>query len=57
MAKTLTNFVDGKVAALDGRELELVDPLTGEVFVSPRCGARGHRPCVSGRADRLRVVA
>ena len=32
MAKTLTNFVDGKVAALDGRELELVDPVTEEVF-------------------------
>jgi betaine-aldehyde dehydrogenase len=32
MTKTLTNFVDGKVAALDGRELELVDPVTEEVF-------------------------
>ncbi len=34
MAKTLTNFVDGKVAALDGRELELVDPVTEEVFAT-----------------------
>ncbi|HUA04833.1 MAG TPA: gamma-aminobutyraldehyde dehydrogenase [Solirubrobacteraceae bacterium] len=34
MTKTLTNFVDGKVAALDGRELELVDPVTEEVFAS-----------------------
>ena len=32
MTKTLTNFVDGKSAALDGRELELVDPVTEEVF-------------------------
>jgi betaine-aldehyde dehydrogenase len=32
MTKTLTNFVDGEVAALDGRELELVDPVTEEVF-------------------------
>jgi len=32
MTKTLTNFVDGKAAALDGRELELVDPVTEEVF-------------------------
>ncbi len=34
MTKTLTNFVDGKVAALDGRELELVDPVTEEVFAT-----------------------
>src|ERR1700741_650063 len=32
MTKTLTNFVDGKAAALNGRELELVDPVTEEVF-------------------------
>ncbi len=32
MTKTLTNFVDGEVAALDGREFELVDPVTEEVF-------------------------
>jgi betaine-aldehyde dehydrogenase len=34
MTKTLTNFVDGKAAALDGRELELVDPVTEEVFAT-----------------------
>ena len=32
MTKTLNNFVDGKVAALDGRDMELVDPVTEEVF-------------------------
>ena len=32
MTKTLTNFVDGKAGALDGRDMELVDPVTEEVF-------------------------
>ena len=32
MAKTLTNFVDGQAAALDGRDMDLIDPVTEEVF-------------------------
>ena len=32
MTKTLTNFVDGQVAGQNGRDLELVDPVTEEVF-------------------------
>ena len=32
MTKVLTNFVDGQAAALDGRDLDLVDPVTEEVF-------------------------
>jgi betaine-aldehyde dehydrogenase len=32
MTKTLTNFVDGQTAALDGRDMDLVDPVTEEVF-------------------------
>ena len=32
MSKTLTNFVDGQVAGQNGRDLELVDPVTEEVF-------------------------
>ncbi len=32
MTKVLTNFVDGQVAGQNGRDLELVDPVTEEVF-------------------------
>ena len=32
MTKVLTNFVDGQTGALDGKEMELVDPVTEEVF-------------------------
>jgi betaine-aldehyde dehydrogenase len=32
MTKVLTNFVDGQAAALDGRDMDLVDPVTEEVF-------------------------
>jgi betaine-aldehyde dehydrogenase len=32
MTKVLTNFVDGQTAALDGNEMDLVDPVTEEVF-------------------------
>ncbi len=32
MTKTLTNFVDGQVAGQNGRDMELVDPVTEEVF-------------------------
>jgi betaine-aldehyde dehydrogenase len=32
MTKTLTNFVDGQSAGQNGRDLELVDPVTEEVF-------------------------
>jgi betaine-aldehyde dehydrogenase len=32
MTKVLTNFVDGHSGALDGKEMELVDPVTEEVF-------------------------
>ena len=32
MTKVLTNFVDGQTAALDGRDMDLVDPVTEEVF-------------------------
>jgi betaine-aldehyde dehydrogenase len=32
MTKVLTNFVDGQTGALDGKEMDLVDPVTEEVF-------------------------
>ena len=32
MTKVLTNFVDGQTGALDGQEMDLVDPVTEEVF-------------------------
>ncbi len=32
MTKVLTNFVDGQTAALNGRDMDLVDPVTEEVF-------------------------
>ena len=32
MTKVLTNFVDGETAALDGNDMDLVDPVTEEVF-------------------------
>jgi betaine-aldehyde dehydrogenase len=32
MTKVLTNFVDGQTAALDGNDMDLVDPVTEEVF-------------------------
>jgi betaine-aldehyde dehydrogenase len=32
MTKVLTNFVDGQTGALDGNEMDLVDPVTEEVF-------------------------
>ena len=32
MTKLLTNFVDGQAATLDGRDMDLVDPVTEEVF-------------------------
>ncbi len=32
MTKVLTNFVDGQTAANNGRDMELVDPVTEEVF-------------------------
>ena len=32
MTKVLTNFVDGQAAALNGRDMDLVDPVTEEVF-------------------------
>ena len=32
MTKVLTNFVDGQTAALDGKDMDLVDPVTEEVF-------------------------
>ncbi len=32
MTKVLTNFVDGQAAVLNGRDMDLVDPVTEEVF-------------------------
>ena len=32
MTKVLTNFVDGQTGALDGKEMDLVDPVTEKVF-------------------------
>jgi len=32
MTKVLTNFVDGQTAVLDGNDMDLVDPVTEEVF-------------------------
>ena len=32
MTKVLTNFVDGQAAALNGRDMDMVDPVTEEVF-------------------------
>ena len=34
MTKVLTNFVDGQTAVLDGNDMDLVDPVTEEVFAT-----------------------